>query len=166
MQGRLVTGRLQTAGHLVLRFFGHVSARPLSPEEQSYIHERLSPPCADLFWRQSFPDQRHALNVAQRVATRLPGDQEAIEAALLHDIGKWRPNLGPVSRSIATLLEYAHLPMTRRMWAYRDHGRRGAAELEEAGCGRLAIEFARLHPSAAPDGYDAERWQALGEADG
>ena len=166
MQGRLVTGRLQTAGHLVLRFFGHLRARPLTPEEQRYVHERLSGSCADLFWRQSFPDQRHALNVAQRVASKLPDDAEAIEAALLHDIGKWRPSVGAVSRSIATLLHYARLPMTRRMWAYRDHGRRGSAELEEAECSGLAVAFARLHPAPAPEGIDPDRWQVLLEADG
>jgi len=158
--------RLPKAGHLALRFFGHLGARPLSPGEQLYVHEHLSKPCADLFWKQSFPDQRHAVNVAQRVANVRPNDLEAIEAALLHDIGKWRPNIGAISRSVATFLQYARLPMTRRMWAYRDHGRRGSAELEDAQCGRLAIEFARLHPAAAPAGYDAERWQALLEADG
>lgn len=166
MQGRLVTGRLQTAGHLVLRFFGHLRARPLSPEEQRYVRERLSAAGADLFWKQSLPDQRHAVTVAQCVARKLPDDRDAIEAALLHDIGKWRPQVGAMSRSIATLLEYARLPMTRRMWAYRDHGRRGAAELEEAQCGRLAIEFARFHPAPAPPGIDEYRWRVLLEADG
>ncbi len=161
-----MTGRLQTAGHLVLRFFGHLTARPLSPEEQRYVHERLSDPCADLFWKQSFPDQRHAVTVAQRVESKLPADAEAIEAALLHDVGKWRPNVGAVSRSIATLLHYARLPMTRRMWAYRDHGHRGASELEQAQCGGLAVEFARRHPASAPEGIDPDRWQVLLEADG
>lgn len=166
MQGSLVTGRLATAGHLVFRFFEHLTARPLSPDEQRYVHERLSQQCAGLFWKQSFPDQRHAFTVARRVESRLPDDLEAIEAALLHDIGKWRPNIGAVSRSIATVLQYARLPMTRRMWAYREHGRRGAEELEAAQCGRLAVEFARLHPASAPDGLDAQRWQVLLDADG
>ena len=161
-----MTGRLAKVGHLVPRFVGHLTARPLSPEEQRYVFERLSQPCADLFWKQSAPDQRHAVTVARRVESLLPDDPEALEAALLHDIGKWRPNIGAVSRSIATLLEYSRLPMTRRMWAYRDHGRRGAAELEAAHCGHLAVEFARLHPASAPDDIDAYRWQVLLEADG
>ena len=159
-------GRLAKAGHLVPRFFDHLTARPLSPEEQRYVHGRLSQPCAELFWKQSIPDQRHAITVAQRVESILRDDPEAIEAALLHDIGKWRPNISAKSRSIATLLEFARLPMTRRMWAYRDHGRRGSAELEAAHCGRLAVEFARLHPASAPDEFDAHRWQVLLEADG
>lgn len=161
-----MTGRLATVGHLVPRFFEHLNARPLSPKEQRYVQERLSHACAELFWKQGFPDQRHAVTVAQRVESKLPDDREAIEAALLHDIGKWRPNVGAVTRSIATLLQYARLPMTRRMWAYRDHGRRGAAELEAAHCSRLAIEFARLHPASPPSEFDADRWKVLLEADG
>ena len=161
-----MTRRLQTAGHLVQRFFEHLRARPLTPDEQRYVHAHLSKPCAELFWKQSDPDQRHALTVARRVAASLPADEEAIEAALLHDIGKWRPKVGALSRSVATVLAYARVPMTRRMWAYRDHGRRGSIELEDAGCGRLAVEFARLHPAPDSDEFDADRWQVLLEADG
>ena len=165
MQGRFVKLRLRKARHLVLRFFGHLRAGPLTPEEQQFVSDHLSGPCAELFWKQSIPDQRHSFTVAGRVGALLPNDPEAIEAALLHDVGKWRPNLGAVSRSIATLLGLMRLPMTKRMWAYRDHGRRGADELEDAGCGELAVEFTRLHPAPTPDGLDDHRWQVLSDAD-
>jgi hypothetical protein len=165
VQGRVVTARLRKARHLVLRFFGHYRARPLSPNEQRYVHDHLSAPCAELFWKQSVPDQRHAIIVAGRVEGTLPGDAPMIEAALLHDIGKWRPNPGAISRSIATILELMRLPMTKRMWAYRDHGPRGAVELEQARCGELAVEFARLHPAPPPEGIDEQRWEVLMEAD-
>ncbi len=89
-----MTAPLRKARHLVLRFFAHYVARPLSPEEQRYVHDHLSGPCASLFWKQGVADQRHAITVARRVAVMLPGDSEAIEAALLHDVGKWRPNPG------------------------------------------------------------------------
>ena len=161
-----MTAHLLRARHLVLRFVGHVRARPLSPREQRYVHDHLSGPCADLFWKQSVPDQRHAITVAGRVEADFPGDTTMIEAALLHDVGKWGPNPGAVFRSIATILDLLRLPMTKRMWAYRDHGPRGAVELREAGCGELAIEFARLHPSPPPDEFDERRWQVLMEADG
>lgn len=165
MQGRFVTARLRKVRHLVGRFFGHVFARPLSPAEQAFVDAHLSGPCAELFWLQSDPDQRHAFTAAVRVDARLPGDGDAIEAALLHDIGKSSPYVGPVSRSIATILDLARLPMTKNMWAYRDHGRLGAMQLEEAGCGRLAIEFARHHSTEEIDDADAERWKVLYEAD-
>jgi hypothetical protein len=165
VQGRFVTANLREARHLVLRFFGHYRARPLGPDEQRYVHDHLSARCAELFWKQSVPDQRHAVIVARRVEAAFPGDREVIEAALLHDIGKWRPNPRAVSRSIATILDLLHLPMTKRMSAYRDHGPRGAADLEQARCGDLAVEFARLHPAPPPEGFDARRWNALMSAD-
>ena len=166
MQGRLVKAFLSKVRHLVLRFVGHIRARPLTPDEQRYVRDYLSRPCAHLFWKQSVPDQRHAINVARRAEATFPDDAQVVEAALLHDIGKWRPNPGAVSRSIATILGMLRLPMTKRMWAYRDHGRRGAVELEQAKCGELAVEFARLHPSPPPEGLDERRWQVLMEADG
>ena len=160
-----MTAPLRKARHLVLRFFRHYRAKPLSPQEQRYVHDHLTGPCAELFWKQSVSDQRHAITVAGRVEVDFPGDSAMIEAALLHDVGKWSPNPGAISRSIATLLELVRLPMTRRMWAYRDHGRRGAIELRDAGCGELAIEFARLHPSPPPEDFDERRWHVLMEAD-
>ena len=160
-----MTARLRKARHLVIRFFGHYRAQPLGPDEQRYVHDHLSARCAELFWKQSVPDQRHAIIVAGRVESSFPDDSEVIEAALLHDIGKWRPNPGAVSRSIATILDLIHLPMTKRMWAYRDHGPRGAVDLEQARCGELAIEFARLHPAPPPEGFDEHRWAVLMEAD-
>jgi hypothetical protein len=165
VQGRFVTPYLRRARHLALRFFGHYRARPLGPLEQRYVHDHLSASCAELFWKQSIPDQRHAFNVARKAEAALPGDLAVIEAALLHDIGKWRPNPGAVARSIATILDLLHLPMTKQMRAYRDHGPRGAADLEQAHCGELAIEFARLHPAPPPDGFDERRWEVLMAAD-
>ncbi len=153
------------AQHLVRRFFGHVFARPLGPAEQDFVDQHLSQPCAELFWLQSDADQRHAFKGGRRVAVVLPDDAEAIEAALLHDVGKCKPYIGPVARSIATILDLFRLPMTKSMWAYRDHGRLGAEQLEEAGCGRLAVEFARHHAESTIEGADAQRWQVLYEAD-
>jgi len=161
-----LTGRLDQAGHLVGRFFGHIRAEPLGPEDQVFVREHLEGKCAGLFWSQSFPDQRHAVDVARRVHTILPDDPGAIEAALLHDIGKLQSSIGAVSRSIATVLDAVGMRMTNRMRSYRDHGRRGAVALEEAGCGTLAVAFARYHPGPAPAGTDPARWKALVDADG
>jgi hypothetical protein len=165
VQGRFVTAHVRKARHLILRFFAHYRARPLGPQEQRYVYDHLSAPCAELFWKQGVPDQRHAITVARRVEASFPRDTAVIEAALLHDIGKWRPNPGAVARSIATILDLLHLPMTERMRAYRDHGPRGAEDLEQARCGELAIAFARLHPAPPPEGFDERRWDALMAAD-
>ena len=161
-----MTGSLNQAGHLVGRFFGHLRAQPPGPEDQSFVHNHLDDVCAELFWSQTFPDQRHAVDVARRVLAALPDDSGAVEAALLHDIGKAQENTGAISRSIATVLHSLGLPMTTRMRSYRDHGESGAVALETAGCGPLAIAFARNHPGPAPSGTDPARWEVLIDADG
>lgn len=159
-------GRLDQAGHLVRRFFGHLTAEPPGPGDQRFVHDHLSGHCAELFWSQSGPDQRHAIDVARRVSATLPDDSGAVEAALVHDIGKVQASIGAVSRSIATILDSVGMPMTGRMRTYRDHGERGAVALEEAGCGPLAVAFARYHPGPAPAGTDPARWKVLIDADG
>ncbi|MEA3511064.1 MAG: hypothetical protein U9R51_06475 [Actinomycetota bacterium] len=161
-----MTSRIDQAGHLVGRFFGHVRAKAPGPDDQRFVHDHLEGACADLFWSQSAPDQRHAVDVARRVCAAFSDDSEVVEAALLHDIGKIDANIGAVARSIATVLDSVGMPMTTRMRSYRDHGRRGAAVLEEAGCGSLAIAFARYHPGPAPAGTDPDRWKVLIDADG
>ena len=159
-------GRLDQVGHLAERFFGHLRAKPPGPDDQRFVHERLEGVCADLFWSQRVPDQRHGIDVARRVKAALPNDAGVVSAALLHDVGKIEANIGAVSRSIATVLASAGLPMTIRMRKYREHGRRGAAVLEEADCEPLAVSFARYHPGPAPAETDPVRWKTLSDADG
>ena len=161
-----MTGRIEQAGHLVGRFFGHLRAEPPGPEDQRFVRGYLAGPCAELFWSQNPPDQRHAIDVARRVHAALPDDSQAVEAALLHDIGKRKARIGAASRSVATVLDAVGMPMTTRMHLYRDHGWRGAMELEEVGCGEFAISFARHHPGPMPPGTDPTRWQVLIDADG
>jgi len=162
----VVKQRLGTALHLVERFFGHLKAEAPGPVDQQFVHDHLGDACAGVFWTQDHADQRHAVTVARRVQLLLGDDQEAIEAALLHDIGKRKANTGAVTRSIATVLDAAHLPMTLRMRTYRDHGPHGAHILQETGCGSLAVAFAREHPAGPPAGVDPVRWDVLLEADG
>lgn len=161
-----MTGRLRTALHLVGRFFGHVRAQSPSPAEQEFVRRHLDEGCAAIFWQQNAGDQRHAIDVAHKVGKSLPGDRVAIETALLHDVGKRHAGLGAVSRSFATVLDALGWPMTASMRAYRDHGRLGAADLAEAGCGELVVAFALRHPGPPPDGVDPGRWKALLDADG
>lgn len=158
--------RLGKAVHLVERFFGHLGAQPPGPHDQQFVRDHLSETCAEIFWTQSPADQRHAVIVARRIERGLGDDRAAIEAALLHDVGKRAASEGAISRSIATVLDAFGLPMTGRMRIYREHGARGASVLQEAGCGSLAVAFARHHPAGPPDGIDPAQWHALLEADG
>jgi hypothetical protein len=156
----------QHGKHLVGRFFGHLTAAGLSPAEQQEVADRLAEQGAALFWSQDAADQRHAYDVAERVAAALPGDDEAYAAALLHDVGKRHSRLGAIGRSIATVLDAAGAPLPAPMRRYRGHGALGAEDLAAAGYGGLVVAFAAHHPAAAPHAVDRARWQALLDADG
>lgn len=115
-----------------------------------------------VFWEQQSIDQRHAYEVAARVAKGLGEGHPAVAAALLHDVGKRHSRLGPVERSLATVTALVHLPMPQRWKTYQDHGEVGAVDLEAIGASPLAVAFARGKPTA---GLDAEVWRLLEAAD-
>lgn len=147
--------------HLVRRFFGFLTARPLSPNEQAAVHDALAPELRLLFFGQPIPDQRHALEVAQRAG----GGAERTEAALLHDVGKTACELGAFGRSFATIWSVTGLPIWGAWRTYLAHGESGAVMLESAGAGTLAVSFARSHPGPVPTGIEAADWNALSNAD-
>lgn len=145
--------------HLIRRFFGHVTARPLSPAEQAAVANVLSPTLRSLFYSQAVGDQRHAYTVAARVPPHLR------EAALLHDVGKVDCGLGAIQRSLATVYAWLGLPMWGRWECYLNHGRIGARRIEAAGGSRMAVQFALYHPGPTPEGVDRDAWYALSAAD-
>ena len=147
--------------HLIRRFFGYLQAQPLTPSEQARVHDVLSPDLRLLFFAQSVPDQRHALQVADRAK----GGTDRIEAALLHDVGKAVSDLGAVQRSLATMWVATGLPVSGNWLTYLHHGEIGAAMLEATGASQLSVTFARSHPGPVPSGIDTEDWQALADAD-
>lgn len=157
---------MSTLLHLARRFFGWWSAGRPDPEMQQWIGSRLGLDEARLFWQQAVPDQAHAAAVAAFVAQRQPQRSDLITAALLHDVGKVVSRLGPVRRSIATVLGGLRLPMTRRLASYRSHGSIGARMLEEVKAPEIAIAFARDHGiSRTPAGVAPADWALLREAD-
>jgi hypothetical protein len=160
-----VASPIGRVAHLARRFFGHLRARPLSPVEQDRVAAVLEPETAHLFFRQAAPDQRHALEVAQRVSSARPDDREAFVAALVHDVGKAESAIGPVARSMATVIAALRLPLPDAWRRYRDHGALGAAALEAVGAPALAVAFARYHPGPPPPGVDPATWADLAHAD-
>jgi hypothetical protein len=147
--------------HLIARFFGFLNARPLSPGEQDEIAQMLSPQLRRLFYRQGPQDQRHALEVARRVADT----PELVEAALLHDVGKSEVHLGAFGRSFATLWSRTSLPVWGQWRTYLDHAAIGSELLERHGAGPMAIAFTRHHPGPPPPGVPPSSWHALARAD-
>lgn len=147
--------------HLIRRFFGFLTAAPLTPTEQVEVHGRLDSRLAQAFFSQRFEDQRHAFEVHRKVT----GDEHLHEAALLHDIGKAGSDLGAISRACCTVWSRFGLRTSGRWNDYLNHGLIGADELERLGAGRLAVAFARHHPGTPPFHVDAAAWQLLESAD-
>jgi L-asparaginase/Glu-tRNA(Gln) amidotransferase subunit D len=145
--------------HLVTRFFGVLNSRPLGPRAQQSVNDVLTPAEAVLFWRQQSIDQRHAYEVAHRVREAVDSE-DAVAAALLHDVGKRHSRLGPIARSLATVAGAVGLPMSETWRSYLEHEALGAADLREIEARPLAIAFA----AGSPQG-DPELWEALVGAD-
>lgn len=93
-------------GHLVKRFFGSLSPRPVSAEDLDWVAEHLLPGEAELWDRMGRADRRHSVAVARRAVTALEPEQATrpvVAAALLHDVGKVESGLGTYGRVMATL---------------------------------------------------------------
>ncbi len=147
------------------RFVAVLTARPLDSEERDEIEAYLTDADRALFWSQDVADQRHALDTARAVRERLGPQTTAVRAALFHDVGKIHSRLGPLRRSLATVMGALRMPVPPRFRDYLDHGPRGADDLERAGAEELVVAFARRHPGPPPDGIDPAVWSVLLDAD-
>ncbi len=150
--------------HLSRRFYEVVTARALSVSEQAEVRHILDEAEHEPFFAQARADQRHAYDTLVRLR-KVIDDPIAHRAALLHDVGKAAPYIGPVRRVVATVLDAARLPLMGSLRAYRRHGALGAARLEALGCPALVVDFARRHPDPDPQGNDPALWAALLAAD-
>lgn len=150
-----------SAGHLIRRFFAVSSAQKLDDDELQLVAGWLSPPELELFLAQPVADQRHGLEAGVYVRDH-QGDHEAIAAGALHDVGKRHAGLGPVGRSLATIMIILRVAsLWDRAATYRDHGSVAARELESAGSAPLVVAFAMHHHGKRPDGVDATTWSVL-----
>jgi hypothetical protein len=147
--------------HLLRRFFGFLTAKPLSPADQQHVAGLLHPRLARAFFAQRPEDQRHAFEVQARVRA----SAQCTEAALLHDIGKTESGLGAVSRSLATLCRGIGLSTNGRWKSYLDHGMLGADMLVRLEADDLAVAFTRFHPGSPPSHIERTIWQQLEDAD-
>jgi hypothetical protein len=151
--------------HLIRRFLQVVRARPLSPADQIEVTRLLYPREAPLFWSQPAVDQRHGLACARTLADTAPGRRDLVAAALLHDLGKRGPGLGPIGRSLASALALARIPTRGRLAAYLEHGPAGAAQLEAIGAEAIVVAYARHHHHQRPPEVSSVDWGLLAAAD-
>lgn len=144
--------------HLVRRFLGSLSPRPLDPVDDAWVSESLLASERELWRRMSRPDRKHAAGVARQVDAILGGaDRAVIAAAALHDVGKIDSGYGTFRRAAITGL--AAIVGRKRLVAwggrparYLTHDRIGAELLAEAGSDRVTIAWAREHH------LDASEW--------
>lgn len=146
------------AAHLVRRFIGSLSPRPLAAADDAWAREQLLPAEASLWVRMSRADRKHAVGVARRVRDDLgpQTDRAVVAAALLHDVGKVDAGLGTFGRVFATLVggfagreQIRHWQrqrgLTRRIGLYLRHDAVGGDLLELAGAEPLTVAWAREH---------------------
>ncbi len=152
--------------HLIARFFDFLGADPLTEAEHREVESWLDGAGEEaIYWEQPVADQRHGLEAARRVAATWEGRRDLVRAALLHDVGKRRSNLGVIARSLASLLAKLGIP-TRGAWRlYLEHGSQGAEELARLGAEPLVVAFTHHHHHGRPAGFPAEEWEALKSAD-
>lgn len=152
--------------HLARRFFQTLTAPELTSEEVQRVEELLRPGEGALFWAQSRPDRRHAVDSLTVVEACAPRRTDLQRAALLHDVGKRHARLGVIGRSLASVVAKLGIPVGGRFAAYRDHGSIGADELAELGVEPLVAQFARHHHRDRPPGVGPVDWELLQRADG
>lgn len=129
------------------------------------VAEWLPPPADEIFFAQADSDQRHGLEAGLSVLAEGVEEPRAIQAALLHDVGKRHSGLSVFGRSVASVAIILGIPMTRRMRMYRDHGDLAARELEMLGFGGLITDFARHHHGRRPASISLSTWNTLQRAD-
>jgi hypothetical protein len=94
-QPHAAPGRVAQALYRARQFFGAALARVDAPERAAILAAaQMPPPLAALFQRMPRPYQWHALNVARRLRAAGHDDPVLLQAALLHDMGKWDPATG------------------------------------------------------------------------
>lgn len=147
------------------RFFEFARARPLGEPEIAQIRSWLDPEGAKVFFAQDHRDQAHGYQAATLMAEGGDVSRDGILAALLHDVGKRHSRLGLWGRTVASTLIRLHLPLTRRMRQYRDHGPLGAEDLKGLGFPDLVVDFAHHHHGPRPDSIDRVLWDHLQAAD-
>ena len=142
--------------HLVRRFFSTVVARAPGRDKVAWVRGHLSDVEFELWSKMSSADQIHSISVAQRVRTELPGDQTALIAGLLHDVGKTAVRSGLVVRVLAAVIKPIATQERLSRWAsdgsflskvasFIDYPRIGADLLQSIGSDDFVVRWAAEH---------------------
>ena len=155
----------------VRQFGRHLVAR-VAPTDRSELAGWLTPPQLALFDGMPVADQRHGLDVLERLRAQGCDDRELLLAGLFHDSGKGRSirlwhrvawslgeRLGPWVHRLAARLPGGGDAMAR----LRDHADRSASLALAAGCGLRTAGLIRGNAPPA-DAAAAALFHAADEA--
>jgi hypothetical protein len=132
----------------------------ITPDEQSELSRWLLPQAVALFRQMTLRDQRHSLDVLQRVQQAAPDQPDLLAAALLHDVAKTAQSARRVRlyhRVLAVLMEAVRPGWVQQIarddpssWRYPfylhlHHPEFSARLAEQAGCSPLTVELIRRH---------------------
>ena len=145
--------------HLVARFFRSLRSDGPSAADDAWAETMLTARERPLFTEMSAADRRHAIDGARAVEHSVPEPfrRDAVEAALVHDVGKRHARLGVIGRSFATVVGWCVRSEPRRValaerrglagrvGKYLRHDVVGAAEVAAVGGSPLAIAWTADH---------------------
>ncbi len=163
--------------HLARRFVFTLRARAPQQDEVDWVRQQLSDREFELWVQMSSADRLHSVSVAKRVFKELPGDEMALTAGLLHDVGKVAVRSGIVTRVVAAIakpminperLEWlaSRGPFFSNLESFLDYPQIGAELLRDAGSDEFVVRWAAEH-HLGKDKWtvDESRGEALVRAD-
>jgi hypothetical protein len=145
--------------HLLARFFRSLRPSAVTPSDDAWAATFLTASEQTLYEAMPPVDRRHAIDGARAVARSVPEPalHDAVEAALVHDVGKRHASLGVFGRSVATAIGWvvrsdtgraslgASPGLRGRVGCYLRHDVVGAEEVAAAGGSNLAVGWTADH---------------------
>jgi len=150
------------AAYRVQQFGRALLATMRGPDQAELVEARrwLPPPSWQLFAEMPRAEQRHALNVWRSLKSAGHEHPALAQAALLHDVAKYRGGVTLFHR-VAVVLIKAFAPRTWQglkelaepprtdlrypLWAHANHPAGSAALAAAAGCSPEAVDLIRRH---------------------
>ena len=150
-------------------------------DQRKIVHEILDPSLAALFFRMNDPDQAHSLRVYETLVDQGEENQDLLQAALLHDVGKSLCPMRAWERSLIVITNRIFPNQVLKWGQGKPHGWRkpfvvahqhpawGAAEVRQEDGSETLVTLIHYHQAYALASMDEdvqELMKRLQAADG